>query len=655
MTTDVLELVVPTGDVEELAASIATADAPFVTSGPVPPEDLEPALRQVRTLRTSCGLGDDVTGLPLLAGRDEALLLAASRRRHEREGTWSPAVADYHALVGLTTVRASLHGLDSDAGRGTVRLVGTCRRGGTDGPEPAQDTVELRIAGEGGSGAVSVPARAVRRFESGAPRWVGFEAEVAADALPLGRSRITLVVRTPEGHRDVTQRLRASVGALLESRPHDVGSRRVQVVPLGGTDTTELVVREGAEASPRAWERSMRRHDLRSLVRRRPFAWLRWARWLTRPLAGRGPVWVVGERADTARDNGLHWFTHLRAERPDARVYYVIDRSSSQAELVAGLGNVVWHSSWRHRLLMLHAEVMACAYSIKHLLPRQWDTDEYSRHGAWRLGALRVYLKHGVQTDAIGVRRRLYGHHLYLTSTDGETAAIRAYSGYDDQVVQTGLPRYDALVARPASRTVLFMPKWRSYLVPRLFTGSSEKQVPLEGSTYQRFISDLLSSPRLQAVLEQHDYRLQFMPHYNMADRLDDIPGLAARVDVVPANAGDIQSRMLSCDLFVTDFSSVHFDIAYVGTPVVYTHFDADEYFGSHAHPSWFDHERDGFGPVVHDVDATIDALERYLADGCRREPEYTERARRAFTHQDRLNCERVSRAVDELLGRPQP
>ncbi|MDO8337335.1 MAG: hypothetical protein Q7T15_03665, partial [Microcella sp.] len=46
----------------------------------------------------------------------------------------------------------------------------------------------------------------------------------------------------------------------------------------------------GAEASPRAWERSMRRHDLRSMVRRRPFAWLRWARWLTRPLAGRGPV-----------------------------------------------------------------------------------------------------------------------------------------------------------------------------------------------------------------------------------------------------------------------------------------------------------------------------------------------------------------------------
>src|SRR5699024_9836587 len=129
------------------------------------------------------------------------------------------------------------------------------------------------------------------------------------------------------------------------------------------------------------------------------------------------------------------------------------------------LGHVVAHSSWRHILLMLHVRVLADAYSIHHMLPRSWDATQYARHLAGRVGALRVYLKHGVHLSPNAVKRGSAGYDVVLTVMPRETEASRAVSGYDRQLAETGLPRYDALVPTERSRTILFMSTWRRYLV----------------------------------------------------------------------------------------------------------------------------------------------------------------------------------------------
>jgi CDP-glycerol glycerophosphotransferase (TagB/SpsB family) len=108
---------------------------------------------------------------------------------------------------------------------------------------------------------------------------------------------------------------------------------------------------------------------------------------------------------------------------------------------------------------------------------------------------------------------------------------------------------------------------------------------------------------------------------------------------------------MRRCDLFLTDYSSVHFDLAYLGTPLIYTHFDREEFAAGHAEPSWFDHERDGFGPVTHDVEATIDAIEGYLVGDRRRGPVYDQRAHAAFTFHDRDNSRRAVEAIETLVA----
>ncbi|MEV7398483.1 CDP-glycerol glycerophosphotransferase family protein [Aeromicrobium sp. NPDC092404] len=554
-----------------------------------------------------------------------------------------------NAAAPVRPPAASIHGIELSADGTHLVVTGTCRRAAAETDRPAGDLVRLHLADASGRRRLGVDTVPAPRFEHGGRRWTGFTAALPVADLPMGSSFPVLEVVPVEGAAVETPAL-ASPGLLASSRPLSSGGRRVQAVPAPGSDRVELVCRRSAAA----WSARMARRDLSDLVRRRPFAWARLVRFLTRPLVPGGPVWLIGERADTARDNGLHLFAHVCRERPDVRAHYVIDRASDQRARVAALGRVVAHSSWRHRLLMLHADVIANAYSIKHMLPRQWDSTAYARQLAWRIGAHRVYLKHGINLNMAELRRRVGGYDLYLTATPAETAAARETSGYDRQVVETGLPRYDALVPTPRSRTILFMPTWRLYLAPKLFSGRTTGSVPFEGSDYQRFVVGLVTSPRLLALLDEHDHRFQLLPHYNLREHLAETPVVGDRVDVLDGGTADVQDLLRTCDLFVTDHSSVQFDVAYLGTPVVYAQFDEDDY-ARHSGPSWFDTERDGFGPVAHDVETTIDAIEHYLRHDCRREAEYDARAEGLFTHRDRDNSRRTVEAIEALTSRTGP
>ncbi|AXH96755.1 CDP-glycerol glycerophosphotransferase family protein [Ornithinimicrobium avium] len=475
--------------------------------------------------------------------------------------------------------------------------------------------------------------------------------EVPAGDLPDGSVRLEVAAAAPGATAYPVQ---PSAGLLAASRRTRLRPDRwVQAVPAAGRAAVWLRLASDTRLGRLSWIAADWLRELAFVAHARRFTWVRAARLATRPFVPRGPVWLVGERPETARDNGRALFEHLRTTRPDAPVYYVITADSPMRGAVEPLGNVVTHSSWRHRVLMLHAQVLANAYSVKHMLPSRWHPGAYMKQAAWRTGAHRVYLKHGVHLSPYAVKRANGGYDLLAAVGDREAEALRATSGYDEEVVVTGLARYDALV-RPAERsgTVLFMPTWRRYLVPTLFSGNDESQVAYEGSTYQRFVTDLLGSPRLAELLARHDLTLQVVPHYNLGSllRADDLA--SQRVRVLDASTADIPGLLRSCDLLVTDYSSVQFDVAYVGTPVVYCQFDAEEYTAGHSAFSWFETARDGFGPVTRDVEGTIGAIERYAVSGFEREPLYEERVRSVFAHHDRHNGERLALAIDELLRR---
>lgn len=491
--------------------------------------------------------------------------------------------------------------------------------------------------------------------------WENLNAQVSLQGVADGNYTFTLEVDSHVEALRVRRRLRPAKGVLLDARTvamisgeRSSGAVRFLVHATGDGSTTFITVQAGKGLAGRLrWTSTLIRKDLGALLRWRTgrrMAILRLVRLLTRPFFSGRRIWLVGERSDTAQDNGLHLFRHLRHAHPRRGVYYVIDPASPQRERVAHLGHVIDHSSWRHQLFMLHADVLANAYSIRYLTPVSWGQANYVQHLAWRIGALRIYLKHGVHLNADAVKRGLSGYDMLLTVMPGESAALRAVSGYDRQIREVGMPRYDGLVPAPPNRTVLFMPTWRQYLVPRLSGKPNPGQIPFEGSAYAQFISNFLSSPRLHEMLDRHDFRLTFLPHYNMASSFDETVRAADRISLADTNGTSFQDLLRTCDGFITDYSSVHFDVAYLGTPVIYARFDEAEYEAGHASRSWFDYEREGYGPVVRTVEETLDALEKMLERGCTVEKVYAERVARAFTYRDRNNSSRVVAAIDELV-----
>ena len=90
---------------------------------------------------------------------------------------------------------------------------------------------------------------------------------------------------------------------------------------------------------------------------------------------------------------------------------------------------------------------------------------------------------------------------------------------------------------------------------------------------------------------------------------------------------------------------------AYLGKPVIYARFDREEYESRHAAPSWFDVEREGYGPVTETLEGTLDELERVLTGGCVQEQVYRERIERLLTYHDHQNAQRLLEAIEARLA----
>lgn len=528
---------------------------------------------------------------------------------------------------------------------------------GTDAPSGSRFTLTLRS--RSGRTVAHSTSEVTHRVNSvGVWTRSALRFAVAVDELPRGSFRLELrkgdvgpsASVEAGGAHDQPVLVQPSTGLLASSRPMVVDGKRMQFLPSAGTPVLWLRIAANTPLARVAWQVRNVARDVAFAAYGRRFSWVRFAAFVTGPLAPAGPIWLIGERPETARDNGRALFAYLRRTRPDAAIYYLITADSPMRNAVEPLGNVVTHSSWRHRILMLHADMLANAYSIKHMLPSRWHPGAYMWQATWRIGARRVYLKHGVHLSPYAVKRANGGYDLLASVGEQETAALRETSGYGDQVQQTGLARYDALVApTDRSRTVLFMPTWRRYLVPTLFSGADDALMPFNGSAYDTFLKDFLGSPQLADLLESHDLRLLMVPHYNLAPVLTVPEANGERIEVLEAATADIPFLLRSCDLLLTDYSSVQFDVAYVGAPVVYCQFDSDEYETGHSASSWFDSGRDGFGPVTTGAAATIEALRHYAATDFAREERYEARVQAVFAHQDRDNCARLVAAIDAL------
>ncbi|MGH3236032.1 MAG: CDP-glycerol glycerophosphotransferase family protein, partial [Streptosporangiaceae bacterium] len=196
---------------------------------------------------------------------------------------------------------------------------------------------------------------------------------------------------------------------------------------------------------------------------------------------------------------------------------------------------------------------------------------------------------------------------LLLSPNPFSTPIMRRAFRYDGEICEYGYPRNDLLsradtaevAARvrdrlglpDGKRVVLYAPTWR------------DNQVYANGRRY-RFDMRLDLERAWRELGQDHVFLIR--GHHHMAD---DVPagmraGFAINVTAYP----DITELFLVSDVLVTDYSSVMFDYAVTGRPMLFFTYDLAEYRDD-LRGFYFDFEAEAPGPLLASSAAVIEAV----------------------------------------------
>lgn len=366
-------------------------------------------------------------------------------------------------------------------------------------------------------------------------------------------------------------------------------------------------------------------------------------------------MWLICERPDEARDNGFHLFRYIRTHHPDVRAYYLIARDAPDYDRVAAFGQVIHWGSLRHYLYWCMAECVISAH------PGGCSPAPRLGWQMRRLGLVRhvsANIKHGVTAINVPDYQMQPGPQppdLITCVSPREQEFLSSLGGYPEHTLKLlGFCRFDAL-HEPVEvrRQVLLMPTWR-----RWFRGLAERHGRDEAlrifgeSDYFQAYSAFLQSDRLHQILVETGYDLVFYPHYGVQEYLEAFGPVHERITIADRQSYDVQQLLKESAVLVTDFSSVSFDFAYMGKPLVYILPDEERYFSDHFQRGYFDFDRDGFGPVTRHPGAAVEALAEVLRRGGAQEPVYRERVEAFFPLRDDKNCERTFAAIQDVIER---
>lgn len=324
-------------------------------------------------------------------------------------------------------------------------------------------------------------------------------------------------------------------------------------------------------------------------------------------------IWLVYEKfCSAAQDNGYYFFKYcmenLSAEEKK-HIYYVIDKRFSDYENVKKYGNnVVQFMSFKHMLYCLVAKVYVGSDSKKHLYI--WRPKPNLISGRMRNKPVH-FLQHGVtalkRTDVIfGAKGTSPMTHITTTS-EYEQRIMDEFWGYSPANAPIlGFTRWDVLEDKsdPNEKLILVMPTWRAWL-------EEKPEEEFISSEYFMTYKAMLEDTSLREVLEKNKVKLIFFIHPKLKDYLGQFGASSDQVELVQFGTKPLNDIMMKCNMLVTDYSSVCWDVYYMGKPVVFYQFDYDMYMENHG--SYLDMENELFGDRYTKLEDVIESIKRNI------------------------------------------
>ncbi len=366
---------------------------------------------------------------------------------------------------------------------------------------------------------------------------------------------------------------------------------------------------------------------------------------MIKPLAHKN-IWLISDKADRADDNGEAFFIYLsQIKKKSCYPIFLIGKDSPDYIKMKKYGKVVPYMSWQHKILHLLAKKSISAYSHTEISTPFFERTKY--YSNLMQDNKIVFLQHGIIKDDLSrqLNKKTKNYSLFVTSTEKEKSSILEYNyGYsEDEVILTGLPRYDRLYNNP-KKMITIMPTWARHLVST-YNPQTSKWDLIEGfeqSDYYKFYDSLLNSEKLLKHATEKNYNIAFLIHPVFFDHINRFK-INDKVKVFDRSVV-YRDVFAESSLVITDYSSAVFDFAYLRKPVLYAHFEKNHY-----EKGYFDYERDGFGEIEYTVEEIVDSIIEYINNDCVMKKMYRDRVDNFYAFNDRNNCQRVYEKILEL------
>lgn len=361
-------------------------------------------------------------------------------------------------------------------------------------------------------------------------------------------------------------------------------------------------------------------------------------------------IWLIGERKSEAKDNGYHLFKYIRKNHSSDKVYYVIDKSSTDLEKLLSLGNVIYADSFKHYLYYAMANKLVVAHlgACVPDSPVCWKLEDKNI-----IKKKRAFIQHGIIKETIpSVMYDNTRADIFICGAKPEYDFVKSKFGYPDgNVKYTGLSRFDNLHDVELKNQILVMPTWRQWIPSTTwYLDDKEKcrKLFIESQYYKTFNS-FINNIELIEILNEKNINLVFYPHYEMQLYIDLFNVKTERIIIAPKDKYDVQKLLKESKILITDYSSIAFDFAYMRKPVIYYQFDKERYDEGHYAKGYYDYSSHGFGPIVYEEKGLMKEL-IYLLNNKSSKSKYVNRYNEFFPLYDKENCKRNFEAIKGII-----
>nr|AVE28264.1 TagF-like capsule polymerase Cps1B [Actinobacillus pleuropneumoniae serovar 1 str. 4074] len=365
--------------------------------------------------------------------------------------------------------------------------------------------------------------------------------------------------------------------------------------------------------------------------------------------------WLLMDRETKADDNAEHFYRYMQTHHPEQRCYFVLNKSSIDWQrLKKDKFNLVEFGSIEYERRLEKASKIISSHLEAHINNYFGDNYDFSKKF--------IFLQHGITKDDLSqwfnTKKNLSG---VITATIPEYNSIveelNKYKIGKKETFLTGFPRHDKLLSGniKGAKTILIVPTWRHYIMgTQIGKGANTRELNKAFMTtnYAKAWYNLLHSQELKNLIKNLGYKVIFAPHPNIEPYLNEF-NIPQYIDVWKSaiSRESMQSLFQQSNLLITDYSSIAFEMAFLGKQTIYYQFDKEEFrSGIHTYQQgYFEYEKDGFGPVAETLDDLFIHLDKFVNGENDYINIYQSRIQKTFKYRDTNNCQRVYEAIINL------